>query len=55
MKEIYYTLDRKDDHYVIWKNIETRTGCNLIFVYSGTRQECIDYAKENNITFKRVS
>ena len=55
MKEIYYTIEKNGDHYVLWKNIETRTGCNMIYVFKGTRQQCVDYAKENNIQIKRAN
>lgn len=46
MKKVTYSIDQKQDRWVIHKLIETDKGCNLLGVFSGTRKECQDKLKE---------
>ena len=43
---ITYTIERKNDHYVLWANKETKGGFGFDAIISGTKKECEDRKKE---------
>ena len=53
---VYYTIEKQNDVYVLWKNIETNNGdCGSFGCYNiceGKLKTCRMYANENNIKVK---
>ena len=44
--ETKYEIEKKDDHYCLYKIIYSDSGANIYGVFKGTRQECLDKKKE---------
>jgi hypothetical protein len=44
--ETKYEIEKKSDHYCLYKIIYTDSGANIYGVFKGTRQECLDRKKE---------
>ena len=51
---IYYTLERNNGKWVVWKNSEHErsSGCMGLFE-SESKKECIEYCKKQNIKISR--
>jgi hypothetical protein len=51
---IYYTLEKNNDKWVVWKNVEKDRSCGSIGIYkSVSKLECKEYCKENDIKLSR--
>ena len=46
MKTSKYEVVRYQDHYRLYKTIETPTGMNLIVKYTGSKDACLKKKKE---------
>ena len=44
--ETKYEIEKKDDHYCLYKIIYTDSGANIYGVFKGTRLECENKRKE---------
>lgn len=57
IKEVYYTIEKHNDDYVVWCNtfIKKREcgSCGCYAKFKGTLKECRKYCKDNGITIKR--
>jgi len=57
--EKWYTIEKTNQGWTVWENTEVNYGshggygCRKIFS-SPSRQECIDYCKENDLKVSRV-
>ena len=59
MKDIYYTLERFEDQFIVWLNVECHDKENgtgsfgLLRKFKGTRKECLNYCNKNNIKLRK--
>ena len=54
MKEIYYTISKNNDKWVVWKNIDNIHSYGSTSIFKGnSRKDCIKYCKDNNIPITR--
>lgn len=52
--EVYYTLefDRQKRLWIIFKNVISEHTMGFGGIYNGTKKDCLEYIKENNIKIK---
>ena len=59
MKNIYYSIERTNGKYVVWKNVEIKKEQKGSYgsykKFSGTLKQCKDYAKKHRLRIKRNS
>lgn len=59
MKKIDYTIEKADNKYIVWKNVEIKKeqkgSCGSYKLYKGTLKKCKEYAKKHRLTIKRNS
>lgn len=55
MEKITYTVEKNNDHYVLWLNKQTDGGFGFRSITTGTKKECEKRKKEilNETTRKR--
>lgn len=51
--KIWYSIEKKDKQYVVWLNKEEEHSGGVRGIFKGTRQECINYCRENKIKVRR--
>lgn len=54
--EIYYTIEynSKNKTWIVFKNTEGLRSFNFCGIYKGTKKECKEYLKENNLKESKV-
>lgn len=51
---IYYTLEKNNGKWVVWKNSERERSFGCIGIFdSNSKKECQEYCKKNNIKLSR--
>lgn len=55
MRKIYYTLEKNQDKWVIWKNVESERTFSCFNQFSGKKNNCKTYCRENNIKLRHKS
>ena len=46
---IYYTIEKTDNTYRVWKNTNINNGFAFKSIFTGTKQACVKYCQNNNI------
>ena len=46
---IWYNIQKNKGEYRVWKNAEVKNGIAFKSIFSGTKNACIKYCKDNNI------